>query len=123
MMKVKKILIKPLEESLHDFAVTYHGVSQRKPIKKKGGVFFANIDAVRNVLTENRIHLLRVIKQKKPASLYELAKLTHRDLKNIAQDIAFLEALELVDLENPKGPRNQRRPVILSDHFSVEFAI
>lgn len=122
-MKVKRIQIKSLEESLRDFASAYKSTAKRKPVKKKGGVFFASIDAVRKVLTENRIQLMKMIKQKKPGSLYELAKLTHRDLKNVSQDIGFLEDLGLVDLEKPQGDRNQRKPVLLSDHFSVEFAI
>lgn len=122
-MKVKKIKIKSLEDSLKSFAVAYREVVQKKTVRKKGGVFFASIDAVRKVLTQNRMQLLRVIKQKKPASLYELAKLVHRDLKNVSQDIAFLENLGLIDVEKPKGSRNQRRPVLLSDRFSVEFAI
>lgn len=122
-MKAKRIQIKTVEASLSDFASAYRKVSQRKPLRKKGGVFFASIDAVRKVLTENRIQLLRVIKQKKPGSLYELAKITNRDLKNVCQDISFLEELGLVDLEKPKGERSQRKPVLLTDHFSVEFAI
>lgn len=122
-MKIKKIQIKSLEDSLQDFASAYHSVSKRKPVSKKGGIFFASIEAVRKVLTQNRMHLLKVIKQDKPASLYELAKLTHRDLKNVSQDIVFLENLGLVDLHKPSGSRNQRKPVLLSDRFSVEFAI
>lgn len=122
-MKVKKIRIRSLEDSLKDFATAYHKVSQRKLVRKRGGIFFANMEAVRKVLTENRIRLMKVIKQKKPASLYELAKLAHRDLKNVSQDIAFLEDLGLVDLRSPQGVRNQRKPVLLSDRFSVEFAI
>ncbi len=122
-MKVKKIQIKSLEDSLKDFATAYRQVSQRKKVRKKGGVFFASIEAVRKVLTPNRIQLLKVIKRDKPSSLYELAKLIHRDLKNVSQDIAFLEDLGLVDLHKPKGGRNQRKPVLLSDRFSVEFAI
>lgn len=122
-MKVKKIRIKSLENSLKDFASAYHSVSKRKPVRRKGGGFFASLEAVRKVLTPNRIHLLEIIKQEKPASLYELAKLTHRDLKNVSQDIVFLEDLGLVDLHKPSGTRNQRKPVLLSDRFSVEFAI
>ncbi len=122
-MKVKKIQIKSLSDSLADFAQAYRRVSQRKPVKKKGGVFFASMDAVRKVLTENRLQLLKVIKREKPESLYELAKITHRDLKNVTQDIAFLEELGLVDLRKPQGGRNQRKPILLSDRFSVEFAI
>lgn len=122
-MKVKKIQIRSLEESLKDFAAAYRRVARRKPVKRKGGIFFSSMNAVRRVLTENRIHLMKIIKKKKPSSLYELAKITHRDLKNVSQDIAFLEELGLVDLEKPHGARRQRRPILLSDRFSIEFAI
>ena len=122
-MKVKKIRIKPLEDSLKDFADAYRNVSQKRPVKKRGGLFFASIDAVRKVLTPNRMRLLRVIKRNKPASLYELAKLLHRDLKNVTQDISFLEDLGLVDLAKPSGTRHQRKPVLLTNRFSVEVAI
>ncbi len=122
-MKAKRIRIKSLKNSLKDFVNAYKKTSQRKLVQRKGGIFFASIDAVRKVLTENRIQLLRVIKQQKPASLYELSKLTHRDLKNVSQDIAFLENLGLVDLAKPQGARHQRKPVLLSDRFSVEFVI
>lgn len=122
-MRVKRIKIKPLKESLQDFAKAYQRVAQGKPVRKKGGTFFASIDAVRKVLTENRIQLLKIIKQERPQSLYELAKLAHRDLKNVTQDIVFLEDLGLVDLRKPNGIRRQRKPVLLSDRFSVEFSL
>lgn len=122
-MKIKKIRIKPLNQMLDEFANTYKRAAAGKLVKKTQGTFFASIDAVRKVLTENRMQLMRVIKEKKPASLYELAKFSRRDLKNVSQDIAFLEDLGLVDLEKPHGSRKQRRPVLLSDRFSVEFSI
>ena len=74
-------------------------------------------------MTPNRMHLLRVSNENHSASLYELAKLTHRDLKNVTQDIAFLEDLGLVDLAKPADARCQRKPVLLANHFSVEVAI
>lgn len=122
-MKVKRIVIKSLGDSLQEFAATYHRVAQRKPVANKGGVFFASIDAVRKVLTANRLNILRVIKHEEPNSIYELAKLTHRDFKNVAQDIAFLADLGLVDLAKPRGAKKRRRPILISDRFAVEFAV
>lgn len=122
-MKVKKIQVKSLKESLRDFATAYKKTSKRKLVKYKGGVFFASMEAVRKILTENRINILKTIKEKKPESLYELAKLTQRDLKNVVQDVSFLENLGLVDLQKPQGERQKRKPVLLVNRFTVEFAI
>ena len=78
-MKAKTIQIKTVEEGLNDFVKTCKALSDGKPVKKQQGTFFASIGAVRKILTENRLRLLKTIKQHKPRSLYELAKLTHRD--------------------------------------------
>ncbi len=122
-MKVKRIQIKSVEQGLKEFARAFNSVVARKSIKPQHGTFFASIAAARRFLTPSRIALLKTIKQHKPASLYELAKLTHRDFKNISQDIAFLSDLGLVDLGRPHGPRSQRKPTLLSDHIYLEIAI
>ena len=122
-MKAKTIQIKPVEHVLKDFVKTCNAISEGRPVKKRVGTYFASIRAVRKVLTENRIQLLKTIKQHKPGSLYELAKLTHRNFKNISQDVAFLHELGLVQLGKPHGPRSQRKPTLLSDHIYLELAI
>jgi predicted transcriptional regulator len=40
-------------------------------------------------LTEKRLELLKTIKDRKPSSIYELAKLSGRDLKNVLQDVSY----------------------------------
>ena len=122
-MKTKKIQIRPLKEGYKEFVDIGRKLSEGKKVKKRTGTFFTSMDAVRKVLTENRIRLMKVIKQRHPESLYELAKLTGRDFKNVSQDVSFLEELGLVDLKKSTGARRQRRPVLLSDRVSVEFAI
>lgn len=122
-MKVKRIKIRSLEDGLSEFAGVCRKLSQGKKVKKTQGTFFTSIDAVRKVLTENRIQLMKVIKRQKPHSLYELAKLTGRDFKNVSQDISFLEEIGLVDLRQSQGKRRQRKPVLLSDRVSLELTI
>ena len=122
-MKAKTIQIKTIDEGLKDFVKTCKAISENRPVKKQRGTFFASLGAVRKVLTENRLQLLKTIKKHKPDSIYELAKLTHRDFKNIWQDIVFLHELGLVDLGKPHGARSQRRPTLASDHIHLELAI
>ena len=122
-MKAKTIRIKSVGQALKDFAKTYHALSDGKPVKREVGTFFASMSAARKVLTENRIQILKTIKQHKPRSLYALAKLTGRDFKNVSDDVSFLHELGLVQLQKPQGIRSQRRPKLLSDHIYFEIAI
>jgi len=50
----------------------------------------------RNLLTRNRLALLRAIRNKRPGSIYELAKIVERDLKNVQDDLRLLEEYGLV---------------------------
>ena len=122
-MKIKTIKIKSVEQSLKEAVHAYNDTAHRRPVKLQHETFFASIAAARRVLTPSRITLLRTIKQQKPESIYELAKLIQRDFKNVSQDIVFLSALGLVDLEKPHGVRHQRKPVLLSNHICLDIAI
>jgi len=82
-MKVKKVEIgiKGLKESLGDFAKAWKKLEAGEKVKKHKGVYFESIDAMRTVLTDKRLNLLKAIKDYKPESIYELAKILDRDLK------------------------------------------
>jgi predicted transcriptional regulator len=100
-MKVKKIDIgiKGLKESLGDFVKTWKNLEAGKKVKKEEGIYFESIDTMRAVLTNKRLLILKTIKEKKPNSIYELAKILGRDIKNINQDLNLLSEVGLVTLE------------------------
>lgn len=50
-------------------------------------------------------YFLKAIKDKKPASVYELAKILHRDIKNVLQDIAYLQEMGLVDVTETRDKK------------------
>ncbi len=122
-MKTKTIRIKTIDEGLKDFAQTFKKAQSRKVNKTKSGVYFSSLEAVRKILTPERVKLLRYLKANKPGSVYELAKALGKDMKNVSQDLSYLSEVGLVDLEEAKGNRNQRRPVLLSDHVTLELVI
>lgn len=66
--------------------------------KRSNEVHFASIEAVRNVLTRERLALLRAIKGHRPGSIYELAKVVDRNLKSVQTDLKVLEEHGLVRL-------------------------
>jgi predicted transcriptional regulator len=86
-------------------------------------VYFESVDAMRAVLTEERVNLLKAIKAKKPKSIYELAKVTGRNLKNVSQDVNRLAELGLIDLKKSGDPRRSKKPVLLADRIQVEINI
>lgn len=87
MAKTLTIKIKPEEEALEGFRRTFKALAAGRRISRRDGVYFTSIEAARNLLTPNRLALLRAIRTERPGSTYELAKRLNRDLKNVQQDL------------------------------------
>lgn len=122
-MKVKKIDIgiKGLKESLKDFADTWKKLESGKRVKKEEGIYFDSIDIMRAVLTNKRLLILKVIRERKPASVYELAKILGRDIKNVNQDLKLLSDSGLVTLE--KTETDKKRVVPHVDYTKILLEI
>ena len=87
---------------------------------KGGSISFQSLDQLRKFLTPKRLELLRVIRHRKPGSIYELAKILHRDIKNVLQDLTYLQELDLVDVTET---RNKKVPHVRYDKIAFEVAI
>lgn len=122
-MKVKKIDIgiKGLKESLNDFADTWKKIESGKKVKKEEGIYFNSIDTMRAVLTNKRLQILKVIRERKPESIYELAKILGRDIKNVNQDLKLLSDVGLVTLE--KTETDKKRVVPHVDYAKILLEI
>ena len=88
-------------------------------------VSFTSIEAARNLLTKNRLALLRVVRTQRPGSIYELAKTVKRDLKNVQQDLRILEEYGLIRMTPARG--TGKRPVKVPqapfDEITLKVAI
>ena len=122
-MKVKKIDIgiKGLAESLKDFAATWKKSESGKKTRKDEGIYFDSIDSMRSVLTNNRLFILKTIRDRNPGSVYELAKMLERDLKNVNQDLKLLADIGLVTLE--KTDADKKRVVPHVDYGKIMLEI
>lgn len=122
-MKVKKIDIgiKRLKESLKDFADTWKKLEAGKRVKKEEGIYFDSIDTMRGVLTNNRLLILKTIREHHPQSVYELAKLLGRDLKNVNQDLKLLAGIGLVTLR--KSETDKKRVIPHVDYSKILLEI
>jgi len=124
-MKVKKVKIgiKSLKEVLEDFAETAEAIERGEKVKRRRGYYFENLAAFRRALTEKRLEVLHVIKREKPSSVYELAKLLKRDVKNVTQDLEYLKQIGLVEIRRTKEKQERNIPEVKYDKIDLQIAV
>ncbi len=125
-MKTVTFSIQPLDDYMDDFAKTFDAIRTRKAIPKgpRSEVGFTSLEAARNFLTHERLALLRAIRTRHPRSLYELAKMVERDLKNVQEDTKILERHGLVRItKRPRGGRQVKVPQVPFEQIALRIAI
>lgn len=127
-MRIKrvKIGIKSLKEALGDFAKAAEAIEGGRKPKKSRGVYFENLDTFRRALTPKRLEMLHAIKESRPSSVYELAKILDRDIKNVTQDLEYLKEIGLVELKRTKDKKDKKErvaPEVNYDKIDLEIAV
>ncbi|MEK7858476.1 MAG: ArsR family transcriptional regulator [Elusimicrobiota bacterium] len=123
-MKVVSFSIKSLEESMDEFEEAYEAARKRLPFKRHDGVSFTSIEVMRNFLTPKRLEILRCVKEKKPQSVYALAKLLGRGFPSVLRDIEILHKHGLVKLPKAKkSPRRAIAPCVDYDAIDIRIAL
>ncbi len=123
-MKTATFTIEPFSESLNRFKQTFEAVQTGRDVEPQEIVGFTSLEAARNFLTRERLALLRAIKTRHPASIYALAKVVDRDLKNVQEDIRILERHGLVKItKRPRGSRKIKVPEVPFEEITLRIAI
>jgi len=124
-MKVKniKIAIKGEKELFHEVKEVWGKLKKGEKVRKHEGVYFESLDAMRKVLTEERLRMLKIIKKEHPASIYELAKILGRDVKNTFDDVQFLAQVGFVELRKTKDVREKTTPKVNYDKILLEISV
>jgi predicted transcriptional regulator len=124
-MKVKniRIAIKSEEDLLEEVKDVWEKAAKGKSLRKQEGLYFENLEAMRKVLTENRLMVLKTIKREHPSSVYELAKLLKRDVKNTSDDVQFLTDIGLVELKKTKEGRERNVPTVSYEKILLEIRV
>ena len=124
-MRVKKVKIgiKRLEDFLDDAKETMKKIERGEKVKTEKGLYFESIEGFRKALTNKRLELLRIIKEKHPKSLQELARMTKRDMKSIVTDIEILEEFDLIDMKRKKEGRRESIPTVKYDEIELKIAV
>ena len=123
-MKTVTFTIEPLSKSLNRFKETFKAVQAGRNIEAQEIVGFTSLEAARNFLTRERLSLLHTIKSRPPRSIYELAKMTGRDLKNVQEDVRILEQHGLVRItKQARGSRKVKVPRVPFEEIALKIAI
>ena len=124
-MRVKniKVAIKSEDELFKEVKETWEKVEKGEKVAKHEGLYFENLEAIRKVLTENRLKILKIVKKEHPSSIYELAKMLKRDVKNTFDDIQFLANVGLIELKKTKEGRERNTPIVNYDKILLEIPV
>jgi predicted transcriptional regulator len=90
------------------------------PKRNEPKVWFESLKSMAQVLSSENQKLLRVIVEKKPASLTELEALTGRKKSNLSRTLKTLQRYGIVELERQK--RNVV-PIVQATDFRVTFGV
>jgi len=88
--------------------------------KSKHKIVLNKYEDLMKILTKGRLRMLRVIHDKKPKSISELAKLLNRDRRNVVSDLNYLEGFGLVEIEKIECENIQKKiPSVNFDEIFV----
>lgn len=124
-MKVKniKLGVRSLDTAFAEWAETFEKVRIGKKFDKSRGVYFTSLEAIRKVLTEKRLQLLHVIKEKEPDSVYNLSKIVKRNIKNVNDDLQLLKDIGLVSITKARKGRERVIPRVNYDKIQLEIGV
>jgi predicted transcriptional regulator len=123
-MKTAFFKIEPVAQGLARFRETFDAVLAGRRVEPRDIVAFTSLEAARNFLTRERLALLRVISDRRPSSIYELAKMIGRDLKNVQEDIRILEREGLIRTkERPRGKRSVKVLEVPYDQIQLTIGL
>ncbi len=94
---------------------------QRKLGAQEPRVWFPSTESFAKVLSAGNRDLLRVIAEKAPGSLNELAELTGRKNSNLSRTLKTMANYGLVHLE--RGPRGRIAAKVVHDRIELELPL
>ncbi|MBS1983110.1 MAG: MarR family transcriptional regulator [Bdellovibrionales bacterium] len=97
-------------------------VKSRKPDLNPDVLFCDSYDSMTSLMTEARFAVIEAIKEHKPDSMYQLAKILERDQANVFRDVKALVEIGILELEAiKKDGRELQKPVLLYDKIIFEW--
>src|SRR3972149_5270532 len=125
-MKIKHILlqVETLDEMAAEFKRVWKNAGKGKPAPASAEtISFDSVEDMQKFLSPERIRLLRAIHEKKPKSIYELAKMLGRDRKNVTEDVKMLEGVGLIERKAARRGKEKVELVVDYDRIQMDIAV
>ncbi len=94
---------------------------ERRVAPNEPKVWFTSTESFAKVLSAGNRELLRVIAEKAPGSLEDLARLTGKAKSNLSRTLRTMEAYGLVVLE--RGERGRITPKVMYDRVELDLPL
>src|SRR5205807_5250738 len=94
---------------------------ERRIVPNEPKVWFTSTESFAKVLSAGNRDLLRVIAEKTPGSLDELARITGKAKSNLSRALRTMEGYGLVRLE--RGERGRLRPTVTHDRVELDVPL
>lgn len=108
--------VQPLRELIEDMRSVARG---EKPAPKDAALpSIESTEALVRLLTPENRNLMKTIREEKPQSVAELAKLTHRAESNLLRTLSKFVALGLMEL---KTVGKRKVPMLIVERLSIEI--
>ena len=114
-MKVLRIGIMPQEKIRARTIAIAKG--EYKPKATDPKVWFPSMKAVSEVLSDHNRHLIRVIAERHPESIKELADMTGRKPNNVSRTLDTMKRYGLVEIQAIK---RRRKPIAKATEFLIQ---
>lgn len=108
--------VQPLGELIHDMRAVARG--EKLPPKDGALPSIESAEALVRLLTPENRSLMKTIREQKPQSISELAKLTHRAESNLLRTLSKFVALGMMEL---KTVNRRKVPVLMIESLSIEI--
>ena len=94
---------------------------QVKRTQDEPRVWFTSIESFAKVLSRSNQDLLRLIRDRNPHSLDELAEMSHRKKSNLSRTLRTMESYGIIELQ--QGERRRLVPRVLYDQIRLDVTL
>jgi predicted transcriptional regulator len=122
-MKIKRVKIglRPPGTIFREAGQVLNRVEAGKRVSpQREWIYFSDVRAMSKVLTPRRLEILKAVRDHRPESIRALAGLVDRDVKNVANDLALLASLGLVEMEVKDGSARRKAPRVDYETLTLE---
>lgn len=120
-MRTLEIQIKSREQADADFVEAFKAAQAGRKVTPIKGTYFTSLEAVRALLTDRRLALLRLVREHAPKSINQLAKIAGRDFKNVHADVILLKSYGLIQMTKPKRARRAVKQTISVPYQAINI--